>query len=100
MTSVAMAPTYGSALLKHLLLFAVCIFFSPFNSHAQVTIGNPPLQKSSLSTIIVDDYYPYAFVNQNGNPDGFSVDLIRAIAQEMRFDLNIRVDTWIGPVTP
>ena len=94
MTSVAMAPTYGRTILKYFLFFAVCILFSPFNSHAQVTIGNAPLQKSSLNTIIVDDYYPYTFINQNGNPDGFSVDLIRAIAQEMRFDLDIRVDTW------
>ena len=96
MTSVAMAPTYGRTILKYFLFFAVCILFPPLNSHAQtVTVTeNAPHQKKQLNTIIVDDYYPYTFVNQNGNPDGFSVDLIRAIAKEMRFDLNIRVDTW------
>ncbi len=96
MTSVAMAPTYGSTILKHLLLFAVCILFFPFNSHARtVTLtGDAPHQIKRLSTMIVDHYAPYTFVNQNGNPDGFSVDLISAIAQEMGFDLDIRVTTW------
>ena len=93
MTSVATRSTYGRA-LKYLLLFAVSMFFSPFNSHSQIITKNPPLQKKQLNTIIVDNYEPYTFVNRNGIPDGFSVDLIRAIAQEMGFDLNIRVDTW------
>jgi len=52
------------------------------------------LFRKSSKTIIVDNYYPYTFVNQNGEPDGFSVDLIKAVAQEMGLELKIHVDTW------
>jgi PAS domain S-box-containing protein len=51
-------------------------------------------QKSQLKTIIVADYYPYTFVNKEGVPDGFSVDLIKAVAKVMGMDLEINVDTW------
>ena len=93
MTSIVTRSIYGST-LKHLFLFAVCMLFFPFNSHAQTITGNAFHQKKQLNTIIVDNYAPYTFVNQNGNPDGFTVDLIRAIAQEMGFDLNIHVNIW------
>jgi ABC-type amino acid transport substrate-binding protein len=45
-----------------------------------------PLKKH-LKTIIVDNYYPYTFVNEKGQPDGFSVDLARSVARIMDFTL-------------
>jgi|GEM_PF-574211 len=47
-----------------------------------------------LKTIIVAEYYPYTFVNKEGLPDGFSVDLAKAVAQVMDLNLEITVDTW------
>ncbi len=47
-----------------------------------------------LKTIIVANYYPYTFVNQEEQPDGFSVDLMQAVAQVMGLELEIQVDTW------
>jgi len=59
---------------------------------------NPPEPgipgKPSIKTIIVDNYYPYTFVNENGEPDGFSVDLMRAVAEVMGFKFGINVDSW------
>jgi len=50
--------------------------------------------KPSIRTIIVDNYYPYTFVNESGEPDGFSVDLMRAVAQVMGFKIGINVGSW------
>jgi len=47
-----------------------------------------------LKTIVIDNYAPYTFVNNEGQPDGFSVDLMRAVAQVMGVKLEIKVDTW------
>ena len=80
--------------IRHVLLFTVCMLFIPLNSYGDAIVGGTPFQKKQLNTIIVDNYYPYTFVNQNGDPDGFSVDLIRTIAEEMGLALNIHVDTW------
>jgi len=58
---------------------------------ATVKHSNPT---ASLKTIIVGDYYPYTFVNDKGVPDGFSVDVAKAVASVMGLNLDIRVDIW------
>lgn len=50
--------------------------------------------KRTVKTIIVDDYYPYTFMNDQGQPDGFSVDLIRAVVRSMGMEIDIRVGSW------
>ncbi len=50
--------------------------------------------KNEITTIIVDPYYPYTFVNEKGQPDGFSVDLMKAVSQVMGLKLQINVDVW------
>jgi len=52
------------------------------------------LTSTSLKTIIVGDYYPYTFVNDKGVPDGFSVDVAKAVVGVMDRKLEISVDTW------
>ncbi|MCP4119614.1 MAG: transporter substrate-binding domain-containing protein [Desulfobacteraceae bacterium] len=42
----------------------------------------------------MDKYYPYTFVNEAGKPDGFSVDLIKAVTKAMGLELKIQVDIW------
>ena len=61
----------------------------------ETTVPNTStLLKSRLKTVIVADYYPYTFVNKEGVPDGFSVDLANAVAKVMGMDLEIKIDTW------
>jgi len=40
------------------------------------------------------DYPPYADVDENGNADGFSVDLIKAAAREVGLKLKFKVGPW------
>ncbi|MEI7673421.1 MAG: transporter substrate-binding domain-containing protein, partial [Deltaproteobacteria bacterium] len=56
--------------------------------------GGIDLQKRRLKTIIVNNYHPYTFMNEKGEPDGFSVEIARAIAKTMDLDLEIRADKW------
>jgi len=39
-------------------------------------------------------YPPYEFINENGQPDGFNVELTRAIASIMGLDVEIRLSSW------
>ncbi|CCK79301.1 transporter substrate-binding domain-containing protein [Desulfobacula toluolica] len=68
------------------------IFVSP--AHLYGWVSDAGIQSKRLSTIIVDNYYPYTFVNKQGEPDGFSVDLIKAVTQAIDLALDIRVDDW------
>jgi hypothetical protein len=57
--------------------------------------SNPTsFQSTSLKTIIAGDYYPYTFVNDKGIPNGFSVDIAKAVACVMDLKLIISVDIW------
>ncbi|MCP4701787.1 MAG: transporter substrate-binding domain-containing protein [Gammaproteobacteria bacterium] len=40
------------------------------------------------------DYPPFAIVNEKGEADGFSVELFKATAQVMGFDVHFRVGPW------
>ncbi|MBS0014177.1 MAG: transporter substrate-binding domain-containing protein [Desulfobacterales bacterium] len=40
------------------------------------------------------NYPPYAFLDENGRPAGFNVDLIRAVAREVGLDIHIRLAPW------
>lgn len=48
-------------------------------------------------TVIVagdDNYPPYEFLDANGNPTGFNVELTKAIAEVMGMDVKIRLGPW------
>jgi PAS domain S-box-containing protein len=68
---------------------------SSSSSRGTKPLPSPPnSSKQKLKTIIVDNYYPYTFVNPNGQPDGFSVDIIKAVAKVMEMDLDIAAGPW------
>jgi len=52
--------------------------------------GTQPQQNVTIRTIIVPDFYPYTYMNKSGLPDGYSVDLARAVAGVMGMDLEIK----------
>lgn len=41
-----------------------------------------------------ENYPPYEYLDENGQPAGFNVDLTRAIAEEMGLDVEIRLGPW------
>ena len=49
---------------------------------------------TTYKAAIIDNYAPYAFVNTKGQPDGFSVDLMRTVTRVMGINLETKVDTW------
>lgn len=93
MTSIEKHSMQGH-FVKYLVIMAWCILSFPISARGETITPKKPPEKRQLNTIIVDNYYPYTFVNERGEPDGFSVDLMKAVAQEMGLALNIRVDKW------
>ena len=53
------------------LLFAALLLIAAPIAHAR----SEGAGADRLRTMIVDDYAPYTFVNDRGQPDGFSVEL-------------------------
>jgi signal transduction histidine kinase len=45
------------------------------------------------------DYPPYEFLNKDGQPDGFNVDLSKAVAEVMGLKLEFHLGAWAGKRT-
>lgn len=57
--------------------------------------GAAQLAGSRVVVVGGDRYYPpYEFINSDGEPDGYNVELTRAIAEVMGVKVDIRLDTW------
>ncbi len=52
--------------------------------------------ESSKTYIVGGDYYypPYEFLDEEGNPTGYNVELTRAIAEVMGLNIEIRLGNW------
>lgn len=60
-----------------------------------IASANP--QESSEKVLKVGselDFPPYALVNENGEADGYSVDLLKAVAEEVGLKLDIKAAPW------
>lgn len=51
---------------------------------------------NTLPIIVGDDhaYPPFSFSDQDGNPSGFSIDLIRAVADVLGWEIEIQLGPW------
>lgn len=68
---------------------------SPANAQqAANTSENASFSNITLKTIVVVMGAPYTFINNSGQADGFSVDLMRAVAKVMGFNIESRADIW------
>ncbi|HIJ96408.1 MAG TPA: transporter substrate-binding domain-containing protein [Desulfuromonadales bacterium] len=73
------------------VLFLLCTFIQPLPLQAaEIDVAVPPV-------IIVGgdrDYPPYEFLDKNGNPTGYNVELTRAIADVMGMEVEFRFGGW------
>ena len=72
----------------------VILFLLPFFAFAD----NPDIQEINLSKQLIIgselDYFPFAMQNENGEADGFSVELFKAVAQVMELKIKFRIGPW------
>jgi PAS domain S-box-containing protein len=70
----------GIILLLIMLISGLMADFLPPKNH--LTAGSEP------------DYPPYCLVNENGEAEGFSIDLFRAAANAVNLSCEFRIDLW------
>jgi len=79
------------AAIRWLQLFALllCVVISLSTEAA-------PLERSKQQIIVGGDHYhpPYEFIDENGEPAGYNVELTRAIAEVMGINVRIELGEW------
>lgn len=73
---------FPATLTLFFLLFATAPFIEAFAGENVIRVGGN------------HDYPPYELVDKNGQPAGFTVDLLRAIAEVMGMNVDIHLGEW------
>ena len=78
---------------KHLLVFPVLVMSALI---LLVGLAVRGVEKDSRRLIVGgdDNYPPYEFLDSEGRPAGFDVDLMRAVGEVMRLEMDIRLGPW------
>lgn len=77
-------------ILSLLLLAALLMSAVVFGGRQEPLPGQRP------KLIVGDDinYPPYSYIDENGKPAGFNVELARFVGEAMGYDVEIRLDEW------
>ena len=68
--------------LVGVVAFALLCQVSQLSANTKITVGYD------------NNYPPYEFVNDKGEPDGYNIELIKAIAKELNIELEFRPGVW------
>jgi signal transduction histidine kinase len=58
------------------------------------TSDTPAKSKKQKLIYGSNNFKPFEFINEKGEPDGFNVDLIRAIGERMDFEVAFQLEEW------
>src|SRR6056297_3143369 len=90
---------FGISILV-ILIVGIFILYNNILKDEEAEINNIIEKESQVEgrpTIVVGDdiaYPPYSFIDENGNPSGFNLELITAVANAMGYNVEIKLDTW------
>jgi polar amino acid transport system substrate-binding protein len=93
-------PTYPASYISRnstfIIALALVVFATLLSATCSHAVGIPAKAGASqrLKAIIEDSYHPYSFINEQGKPDGFSVEITRAVAKAMDLEIEIRAGNW------
>ncbi|MGL1933069.1 MAG: transporter substrate-binding domain-containing protein [Desulfotalea sp.] len=85
--------SYRTLISRALFLYTLTLFFFL----ASTSVATIPDRISPNQTLIIGgnkDFAPYEFINSAGVPDGYNIDLTRAIALKEGLNITFSLDTW------
>ncbi len=89
MTETGRKPNLAPRVKRYVLLLAAWTLCAApgFVSEAQT-------QEAPLVIGVELDYPPYSFLDDNGKPTGYNVELTKAIAKVMELDVEVKIGPW------
>lgn len=86
-----------SRTLSGATLLAFILLLVPFALYARAEVPPDPGHSGATATVVVGGdraYPPYEFIDRDGNPAGYNVDLTRAIAEVMGLKVRFVFGNW------
>lgn len=84
-----------NTVMKRLLLIAVFIGLAVLLSPQNYMAASSP-ERVRPVLVFGDDinYPPYSYLDENGQPAGFNIELAKAVGNAMGYDVVVRLDEW------
>jgi len=79
---------------KTLLATISCLIFFHVAKAQDINESALPDEIRLITIASEPDYPPYCIVDENGNADGFSVDLFKAAADAVGIEVSIKIGVW------
>jgi len=73
------------------------ILFKVFTTISCILLASTSLYAQGKQRYMVSgdmNYPPYEFINEDGQPDGFNIHLLKAVAEEMDLPISIELKPW------
>ncbi len=77
-----------------LFLFLNLIIIFSLASEGQQNFDFSERTPETITIASEPDYPPYCIVDENGNPDGFSIELFKEVANRVNLDVQIKIGIW------
>jgi two-component system sensor histidine kinase EvgS len=77
-----------------LSLSAIALLIVLFISTTGLTASKQPNQNKTLLVGANKYFKPFEFLNEKGEPDGFTIDLMKAVAKAEGLDIKFILDNW------
>lgn len=88
--------------MVRIITILVCMLLCPAGAFAQGDSARVFTDKSPLIYEDASNMWPYSFVNEEGKPDGFNIDLIEMLLSELAIPYEIHIKSLpevIGDMT-
>ena len=80
--------------VKKILLTSLLFLTAFFEPQNILAIDIDRLQNKTIEIAAEPDYPPYCFIDENGNPKGFSIELFMESAKAVGLDVKIQIGVW------
>ncbi|MEG1616226.1 MAG: transporter substrate-binding domain-containing protein [Bacteroidales bacterium] len=77
-----------------LLFFLLLTSIAAPNLYGMKPTADSSVMERKIIIYTDNQYSPFEFINKKGEPDGFNVELMRAIMEEVNLDYEIRMGEW------
>ena len=75
---------------------AIAVIFIGIKANIAPKINNIPSNnyKDTITVYADEDYAPYSFIDEQGNPQGYDIELVYMLASEMQVNVDLQLIPW------
>nr|WP_321450912.1 PAS domain S-box protein [uncultured Carboxylicivirga sp.] len=67
-------------------------------ANSKIDINKPVDEQKKIIVVAESNYYPFSYVNENGEAEGFSIEILNAAIESSQFETQINFGIWTNNI--